>query len=372
MSRRVLFLALFAACCYGRFALRDGERILFLGDSITQGGAYVEDIEAFLLTRFPERHFDVIKLGLSSETVTGLSEPGHPFPRPNVHFRLDKALAKTRPGVVVACYGMNDGIYHPFSEDRFAAYQQGIRRLVVKVRAAGARVVLLTPPPFDGLPKTAVLTDAPPFGYKTPYRDYDRVLERYGQWLLTLRGPGVEVIDIHTPMARYAAERRRTEPRFTLSRDGIHPGAEGHWLMAETVLAAWGAPAVVEVLRPGTHRSRIPLPMASRLNRYVLKVAASGTLYEGGTRLGEVKAPEADLLAFPMLSTNRRGAEVLRLVQRKWRVLGPAWLAEVGHTHPSPPKALPFAEARRQAGELEQAARRAAAPVEITLRVARK
>ena len=69
-----------------------------------------------------------------------------------MHERLQRALDKARPDVVVACYGMNDGIYYPFDEQRFAAYQDGINRLIEKVQASGARLILMTPPPFDPLP----------------------------------------------------------------------------------------------------------------------------------------------------------------------------------------------------------------------------
>jgi hypothetical protein len=53
-----------------------------------------------------------------------------------------------KPAWVVACYGINDGIYHPFNEKRFAAYQDGIATLIKKVQASGARLVLLTAPPY--------------------------------------------------------------------------------------------------------------------------------------------------------------------------------------------------------------------------------
>ena len=129
----------------------EAKRVLFLGDSITNTGHYIAVFEAMLRESgrpVPE----MINLGLSSETCSGLSEPDHPFPRPNVHERLDRALAKVKPDLVFACYGMNDGIYYPFSEDRFKAYQDGINKLIEKVHAAKAKLILITPPPFDPLP----------------------------------------------------------------------------------------------------------------------------------------------------------------------------------------------------------------------------
>ena len=105
-----------------------GDRVVFLGDSITAAGHFVSYVEAHLRLQVQGDPVEVINLGLPSEGCTGLSEPDHPFPRPNVHERLARALEKTRPDVVVACYGMNDGIYYPFSQDRFKKYQQGMQQ----------------------------------------------------------------------------------------------------------------------------------------------------------------------------------------------------------------------------------------------------
>lgn len=58
-------------------ALPAEKRVLFLGDSITQGGGYIEFIEAALIAQHPESKYEIIPLGLSSETVSGLSEDGH-------------------------------------------------------------------------------------------------------------------------------------------------------------------------------------------------------------------------------------------------------------------------------------------------------
>lgn len=55
-------------------------RILFIGDSITYAGGYVDDIDAWLVTHLPDRRFELLDLGLSSETASGLSEKEHPYP----------------------------------------------------------------------------------------------------------------------------------------------------------------------------------------------------------------------------------------------------------------------------------------------------
>ena len=168
--------------------LKPGDRVLFLGDSITHAGHYIVQIEAALRVENPDSVPDLINLGLPSETCSGLSEPDHPWPRPDVHERLDRALAIVKPDVVFACYGMNDGIYYPLSEERFAAYRQGVEKIIRKVKATGAKLVLLTPPAFDPLPlkqKGKLLpAGAEKYAWFAIYEDYDAVLRKYAAWIL--------------------------------------------------------------------------------------------------------------------------------------------------------------------------------------------
>src|SRR5450755_2131668 len=110
----ILLLLPSLACAGEPFLLKDGQRVVFLGDSNTYAGKFIAYLDAYLCTRFPDKRFELINLGLPSETVTGLSEADHPYPRPNIHSRVDRALELTKPNVVVICYGMNDGIYSPF------------------------------------------------------------------------------------------------------------------------------------------------------------------------------------------------------------------------------------------------------------------
>lgn len=232
--------------------LKSGQRVVFIGDSNTYAAHYVNFIEASLLTQARDLKLDILNVGLPSETTSGLSEPDHPFPRPTVHERLERVLKIMKPDVVIACYGMNDGMYYPQSPERFAAYKKGITNLIRKVHASGARLVLVTPPPFDPLPQRKqgklLPKDAPKFAWFSIYEDYDSVLADYSKWLMSLKDERVEaIIDARQPMLDYIAERRKENPDYVMSGDGVHFNAEGHRIIADKLLATWGFDPAVKV-----------------------------------------------------------------------------------------------------------------------------
>ncbi|MDP4792547.1 MAG: DUF1080 domain-containing protein [Verrucomicrobiales bacterium] len=232
-------------------------KVLFLGDSITHAGHTISMIEATLLAQgLDPGSFELINLGLPSEGVTGLTEPGHPFPRPNLHERLDRALAEVKPDLVFACYGMNDGIYHPFSEERFAAYKAGINTLIEKVAASGAPLILMTPPAFDPEPLRTKgqlrPADAAKFGWIEIYENYDsEVIAPYATWILEQKDRVLGVIDLRSPVLAYMEEKRKKDPHFTLSNDGVHINEEGHRVLAKAILKALGKnPDSIDTLDP--------------------------------------------------------------------------------------------------------------------------
>lgn len=279
--------------------LAGARRVLFLGDSITYAGQYVEIVEAYFATRFPERQIEILNLGLPSETVSGLSEEGHAdgkFPRPDLHERLARVLDQTKPDVVIACYGMNDGIYLPFSDDRFAAFTNGVIRLRQRAFDAGAKMIHVTPPVFD---------EARGRG-----PGYANTLDRYADWMLAQRAHGWDVVDLHRPMNQALAEGRRNDPKFFLAGDGVHPGDYGHWLIAKQILLHLGAHDLAN---------------------------AAG--------------------AAQMVQGHRNGGRVLKVVQQKQRVLKDAWLSATGHLRPGMNKGMPLQAAQGRAAALTTQAR---------------
>lgn len=275
--------------------LQNAKRVVFLGDSITAAGQYVANVEAWMLTQKWERRPFIINAGLPSETVSGLSEDGHAggkFPRPDLAERLDRVLAVTKPDLIIACYGMNCGIYLPFDEARHGRYEAGLKNLRDKAAKVGARVIHITPPFYDDQQSPK------PFSYNA-------VLDRYSDGLLAHRVDGWVVIDLHHAMSAAVKERRAKDPKYTMQPDGVHPNGDGHWLVAQQFIRACGDESVTKFATPQE-----------------------------------------------MLAAHKVPDGVLSLVQQRSNTLRDAYVATAGHKRPGVAAGLPLEQAEQKAAEL--------------------
>lgn len=224
----------FTSCSNQKLPLHN-KRVMILGNSITQNGAYVDVMEYYLRKAYPNETLDIISIGLSSETANGASEPGHPWPRPCIHSRLDDALSEIKPDLVLSCYGMNDGLFSNPEDTLFESYKTGIMQLKDKVEAFGAEIILMTPTTFDSIPSKHKLSyDGEAHSYQKPYHNYNKVLNRFANWLLTL--DDVKVIDWHHYLDAIQVKNQASNPDTTFVPDGVHPNLAGHFLMAKKVL----------------------------------------------------------------------------------------------------------------------------------------
>lgn len=270
------------------------KKILFLGNSITYGGQYVAYIETMLTLHHSDVRYEFINAGLPSETVSGLSEKNHAggkFERPDLHDRLSKVLMLTDPDLVIACYGMNDGIYLPFDDRRFKKFKSGIIRLHDQITKTGASIIFLTPPVYDVRKNVA----------------YSNVLDLYSDWLISKRYTSKwDVVDLHWPIKKYLEDRRANESGFALAPDGIHPDDTGHWLMAREVL-----------------------------------------LY-----LGVKNVAQTDDIS-TLLPLYKNGQTIYQLISQKMNITKDAWLTAAGHKRPEMNKGIPLADAKKKAYEIE-------------------
>src|SRR5437870_10100803 len=96
-----------AAAAQDGFALHDGDRVVFYGDSITDQRLYTTFTETYVVTRFPKMKVDFVHSGWGGDRVGGGG--GGP-----VDVRLERDVFAYKPTVMTIMLGMNDGSYRAF------------------------------------------------------------------------------------------------------------------------------------------------------------------------------------------------------------------------------------------------------------------
>ena len=209
----------------GRFA--DGERVVFYGDSITHGGRYIYYLQAFQDLRHPGSNVRLINGGRSGDTARGGLR------------RFDRDLLPFKPDRAFLMFGMNDIGRNNWKSDApsksvsdararsLAGYRDNMAKLVGRLAEANVKAVLVTPSPFDqyGVFEKANIPFCNDPGLAT--------CAKYVRELAAARNLGV--VDLHAPMTRIFKEHAAD---YHFCSDRVHPGDEGHLIMAALFLDA--------------------------------------------------------------------------------------------------------------------------------------
>ena len=218
-----------------RFALRDGDRVVFYGDSITDQRLYTTFTETYVITRFPKLDVSFVHSGWGGDRVTGGG--GGP-----IDLRLPRDVFAYKPTVLTIMLGMNDGSYRAFDEKIFDAYAKGYQNIIDSVKEAlpGLRITVIQPSPFDDV------TQPPRFE-----GGYNAVLVRYSQFVKELaEREKLSVADLNSPVVAALEKAKATDAELAkkIIPDRVHPGPGGHLLMAAELLKSWHAPALVSAV----------------------------------------------------------------------------------------------------------------------------
>ena len=219
---------------YGQanFPLKDGDCVVFYGDSITDQRLYTTFIESYVLTRFPRLNVRFIHSGWGGDRVGGGG--GGP-----VDVRLRRDVIAYKPTVMTIMLGMNDGGVRPFDQELYNRYTSGYENIIKTVKGAlpGIRITVIEPSPFDEVTRPTEIAGG-----------YNNVLIRYGQFLRELaQRENLTVADMNSPVVAVLEKAKAIDPNIAqrIVPDRVHPGPGGHLIMAEALLKAWNAPAQV-------------------------------------------------------------------------------------------------------------------------------
>jgi hypothetical protein len=135
--------------------------------------------------------------------------------------------------------GMNDGSYRAYDDGIFKTYSDGYRHMIEKIKKdnPGVRLTFIQPSPFYGDTRTPTFEGG-----------YNAVLVKYGAFLAGIApAEGATVADLNTPVVAMLTKANATDNAIAqkILPDRVHPGWGGHLIMAEGLLKAWNAPALV-------------------------------------------------------------------------------------------------------------------------------
>src|ERR1700674_3147141 len=125
-------------------SLKDGDTVVFYGDSITDQRLYTTFAETYLVTRFPTLHFTFVHSGWGGDKVSGGG--GGP-----IDLRLERDVLVYKPTVMTIMLGMNDGRCRAFDQETFDTFATGFKHIVqsTKAKLPGIRITAIQPSPYD-------------------------------------------------------------------------------------------------------------------------------------------------------------------------------------------------------------------------------
>jgi lysophospholipase L1-like esterase len=213
------------------FAVRDGDTVVFLGDSITAARAYGKIIENYTLLRYPERKVRFVNAGWGGDTAAGGLK------------RLERDVFANQATLLTVAYGINDiGWGLRADEAHKRTYLESIRGIVEACKKRGVRVYICS----------AAVTAA------DPAMSEDSFLQKMcDEGMELARSLGGNAIDLQRAMravqkrvwAANAATPDKAKHSTLHAADGIHLNDLGQLAMAFAILKGLGAPSDVSAIR---------------------------------------------------------------------------------------------------------------------------
>jgi lysophospholipase L1-like esterase len=228
--RRVLSLALavFATPLFAAdppFFFQKNDRIVFLGDSITEQYQYSTYVEMYLTTRFPDWNLTFLNAGIGGDTAVGGAG------------RFQAHVLDEKPTAVTINFGMNDAGYGKFDPGRQKVYAEKTAAMLAMAKKAGVRVALMSPNAVD----------------RRRNPNFRLYVETQKDFYAPLKGlaeeHGAAFVDQYA-VTRAAVEKMEADKADTVVPypDGFHTGPPGGLLMAHAILTGLGAPAKVSAV----------------------------------------------------------------------------------------------------------------------------
>ncbi len=199
--------------------LQQGSLIVAIGDSITEAGGYLRDIDTALAELYPALQLPgIINAGISGQKAEDLVE------------RFQRDVVDRKPAVVTLSIGIND-VWHrlgkPHDENVLKAYKANVAQMVDMAQTNGIKVILLTPTLIKEEPKA----------------EGNRRLARYVEAMQEIAlEKKCGLADLHAMFLEALKHKPDGLDGNWLTQDGVHTRPPGNAVMAIGVLRALDVP----------------------------------------------------------------------------------------------------------------------------------
>ena len=198
-----------------RLELKDGDRIILVGDTLIERDQRYGYLETLISISNPDKNLVFRNLGWSGDTVGGVSRSG--FDPPEAGFeQLRQQILAARPTVVIVGYGMADSFA---GEAGLPAFEQGLAKLLNVIDSTKARVAFLSPVAHADLGRP--LPD--PASHNRDLAGYRDVIKR------AAKARSAPFVDLFDNFSMMHARARGHEPLMPLADNGINLTEDGYW-----------------------------------------------------------------------------------------------------------------------------------------------
>jgi lysophospholipase L1-like esterase len=207
-----------------------GDRVAFVGNSITDGGHYHSYIWLYYMTHFPNARITCFNAGIGGDAVN------------QIYDRFDADVFAKNPTVITLTWGMNDtGYFDWFRKDgqevmdkKIAGSYDYYAKLEDKLKQKpGIKKIIILGSPYDETTKSN-----PKNLYPKKSIAFSKVIDFQEA---AAKKNGWDIVDFYHPMWAINQRWQATDSLFSLTpNDRIHPDNDGHLVMAYLFLKAQG------------------------------------------------------------------------------------------------------------------------------------
>lgn len=236
-----------------------GDRVVFVGNSITDGGHYHSYIWLYYMTHFPNSRIDVFNAGIGGDIAGQIFD------------RLDTDVFSRKPTVITLTFGMNDTGYSEFlkpnsdqtAKQKIEVSYNSFLQIENKLKEyPNVRKIMIASTPYDETSKIKYISFPKKNEAMLEIAKFQQKEALKNNW---------GYIDLNHPMVAINLREQKKDSLFTLcGTDRVHPSIDGHLVIAFLFLKEQGlANKKVAAIEINTTQNKLLVSENCRISKLV-------------------------------------------------------------------------------------------------------